>query len=57
MRHDVRVRLDLLDQPFLFQPRDDLLARGEAIHAVHRQRLVEIGGVSTANSSEKISLP
>ena len=34
MRHDVRVRLDLLDQPIRFQPLDDLLARVEAIDAV-----------------------
>ncbi len=35
MRHAQSVRFDLVDQPHLFQTRDDLLARREAIHAVH----------------------
>ena len=34
MRHGVDVRLDLLDQALLFQPRNDGLARGEAIQPV-----------------------
>ena len=34
MRHHVRVRLDLLQEAELFQPRHDLLARGEAIDLV-----------------------
>ena len=34
MRHGVDVRLDLLDQALLFQPRDDRLARGEAVEPV-----------------------
>ena len=34
MRHHVRVRLDLLQEAEIFQPRHDLLARGEAVDAV-----------------------
>ena len=34
MRHHVRVRLDLLEEAELLQPRDDLLARREAVEAV-----------------------
>ena len=34
MRHGVDVRLDLLDQPLLLQPRDDRLPRREAVEAV-----------------------
>ena len=34
MRHGVDVRLDLLDQTHLLQPRDDGLARGEAVQPV-----------------------
>ena len=34
MRHHVRVRLDLLQEAEIFQPRHDLLARGEAVDTV-----------------------
>ena len=34
MRHHVRVRLDLLQEAEILQPRHDLLARGEAVDAV-----------------------
>ena len=34
MRHGVDVRLDLLDQALLFQPRNDGLARDEAVEPV-----------------------
>ena len=34
MRHHVRVRLDLLQESEILQPRQDLLARGKAIDAV-----------------------
>ena len=34
MRHHVRVRLDLLEEAEILQPRHDLLARGEAVDAV-----------------------
>ncbi len=34
MRHHMRVRLDLLEEAEIFQPRHDLLARGVAIDAV-----------------------
>ena len=34
MRHHVGVGLDLLQEPEIFQPRHDPLARGEAFDAV-----------------------
>ena len=34
MRHDVTVRLDLLDQPLLFKPSNDCFPRRETIHAL-----------------------
>ena len=34
MRHHMRVRLDLFEEAEIFQPRDDPLARGEAIDLV-----------------------
>ena len=34
MRHHVRVRLDLLQEAEILQPRHDLLARGETVDAV-----------------------
>ena len=41
MRHHVRVRFDLFEETFRLHARDNLLSRGEAIHAVHRQRFVK----------------
>ncbi len=43
MRYDVRMRLDLLDQTFFFQPGDDLLARSETIGAFELLCFSEIG--------------
>ncbi len=48
MRHNVRIRLDLVDQPVRFQPFYDFLSRGETVESVHGKRLVEIGGRSSA---------
>ena len=38
----MRVRFDFLDQPHLLQTRDDRLARGKTVRAVHRQRRIEV---------------
>ena len=43
VRHDVRRRLDLVEQPGFLQPLDDSLARREAIEAVQAQRRVKVG--------------
>ena len=44
MRHDMRVGLDLVEQPALFHHCDDALARSEAVDPVQRQNRVEVGG-------------
>ena len=44
VRHHVGVWLDLVDQALLFQPRDDLLARHEAVEPVHRERRGQVLG-------------
>ena len=43
VRHDVRRRFDLVDEPVLFQPLDNSLARREAIEAVQGERRGKVG--------------
>ena len=43
VRHGVRGRLDLVEQPARLQMLDDALSRREAVEAVQRQRLIELG--------------
>ena len=53
MRHGVDVRLDLLDQALLLQPRDDRLARGEAVEPVQfLNRLSRVAGLGSTPLGE-----
>ena len=54
VRHDVRCRLDLVEETSGFQPFDDFLPRREAVEAVQRQRFLETrsdGGTPWRNSA------
>ncbi len=51
MRHGVRGRLDLIEQPLLFHRRDDALARLEAVEAA------EFGGRGVVRAAVCVPMP